>query len=205
MVAWSWQREGFVQLKSETEAKSECPPRRVGSIEYSVMPETGLDIFRCNTRSATLSVESCARMWTAAQDAEGRKAERLEMCRSCPIGACHAGGEVKRISRYYGSSICPRCRRGATRMIEGTRCISCYNREREIRSGKNARGTAPSKLAPLFPIEVNVIVGGVVTRHRHALARDMLEPMIEILSRTKGEVSFAFAGPRVESQCEDGI
>ncbi|MGX1197398.1 hypothetical protein [Parvibaculum sp. MBR-TMA-1.3b-4.2] len=178
--------------------------RKAEGIEYSVMPETGLDTFRCKRRSATLSAKACAAMWDAAQDAEGPKAERLEVCQSCSVGACHAGRELMPISGFYNSMICPRCRRGATRIIQGTRCVSCYNREREIISGKNAKGTAPSKLGKLFPVELNVVVDGVSTRHRHPLAVDRLEPMIEILRRTKGEVSFDFAGPKIEFQCEGG-
>jgi hypothetical protein len=38
---------------------------------------------------------------------------------------------------------CLRCERGSTRLVAGL-CISCCNREHEIRRGSNARGYAPA-------------------------------------------------------------
>ncbi|MDP3328739.1 hypothetical protein [Parvibaculum sp.] len=133
-------------------------------------------------------------MWREAQTAEGLKAERLEVCRLCPIGAAHAGEVVTATSRLFGSMICPRCRRGTTRMINGTRCVSCYNREREFMAGKNAKGTAPVKLGPLYPISVSYMIDGRAQRYSTNLARDLMEPMVSILRATRGNIAFAFLG-----------
>jgi len=43
------------------------------------------------------------------------KAEGLERCMRCPIGASHAGEAHVERSSFYGGNICPRCRRGMLR------------------------------------------------------------------------------------------
>lgn len=171
-----------------------APAPAVDGVVYSEMPGTDKPYFRCKRRKATLSVPACAHMWSEAQVADGLKAERLEVCRLCPIGAAHAGESVTVTSRLFGSMICPRCRRGTTRMINGTRCVSCYNREREFLAGKNAKGTAPVKLAPLFPVNLSYSVDGIPKRYSTNLARDLMEPMVSVLRATRGKIAFAFLG-----------
>lgn len=179
-------------------ASSKSPPvaddfSKADGVEYSAMPQMSVPYFRCDRRRAKLSIPACSKMWNAAQDATGHDAERLEVCRACPIGAAHAGKRVIARSKLYGASICPRCRKGATRMINDTRCISCYNREREILAGRNARGGMPSKLRKLYPFEVAYAIDGVAFRHRSDRAVDLMEPMIDVLRKTKGNVVFSFS------------
>lgn len=79
-------------------------------------------------------------------------------------------------------------------MINGIRCVSCYNREREVMAGKNAKGTAPVKLGPLFPINLSYIVDGSPQRFSTKCARDLMEPMVSVLRTTRGSIAFAFLG-----------
>jgi hypothetical protein len=123
----------------------------------------------------------------------------LDKCRSCPIGAAHAGATHVRYSRLYGASICPRCRKGVTRMIGGRTCVSCYNRSRELAKGRNARGNRPVELLSRAPhsIELMIAVDG-----RARVARvegvDLTEVVIQTLRTTRGEVEFGFAGGHAE-------
>jgi hypothetical protein len=156
-----------------------------------------LKMFACAPLRATLSQTGCAARWRAAQIATGYEADRLMVCRSCPVGAAHAGEEAIKYSPLYGSHICPRCRKGAFRMINNRRCISCFNRERELRDGKNARGNKPKGLLlkPLHGVEIKVAVNDNVQRLRVTMVIDTLEPMLQMLRTTPGELAFAFAGP----------
>lgn len=124
------------------------------------------------------------------------RASLTNTCRSCAIGAAHAGADHVHHSKLFGTSICPACRTGATRMIGNKVCVSCYNRRRELRAGKNARGNAPIELMqrPVHPIEFRMAVDGRPRRVR-AQGADLLEPMIQALRLTKGELAFAFSGP----------
>jgi hypothetical protein len=118
----------------------------------------------------------------------------LDTCRSCPIGAAHAGAVHVVYSRIFGAAICPRCRRGATRMIGGKVCVSCYNRGRELSAGKNARGNAPRELqarAPR-PLEIRIAIDGLATG-QSVVAVDRAEVMIQALRTTKGAVEFGYA------------
>lgn len=106
-----------------------------------------LKFFRCEWLKCSMSQEGCGRRFLQAAAAKGQAAERFESCRACPIGAAHAGSDHVHLSPLYGAAICPRCREGTTRMIGNPLCVGCYNRERELLSGKNARGNAPVELA----------------------------------------------------------
>ncbi|MFD3263161.1 hypothetical protein [Phenylobacterium ferrooxidans] len=160
-------------------AKSNISHRAVGAMRRDLVNEN----------------ESFAQSERVAGAMEAR-ASLTNTCRSCPIGAAHAGADHVHHSKLFGASICPACRTGATRMIGNKVCVSCYNRRRELRAGKNARGNAPIELMqrPVHPIEFRMAVDGRPRRVR-AQGADLLEPMVQALRVTKGELAFAFVGP----------
>lgn len=185
--------------KSETTAPAGEPSEAEG-VTYQANPlAPGLRFFRCEPYRATLSMPGCATRWRQAQEATGAAAESLTPCRGCKIGAAHAGERAVSYSALFGALICPRCRRGGSRMIGGRVCISCYNREREARAGKNARGTAPIKLQ-LRAVEYREVVDGQARRVRAEGVVDLMEPVVQTLRTTKGETFFAFAGAMVTRQ-----
>jgi hypothetical protein len=168
---------------------------RADDVGYFEYPGCDLPFFRCTPYRASLSTSACAGRWRAARDAKGAQADRFEKCRGCPIGAAHAGEAVITYSAYYDTSICPRCGIGGSRMIRGELCVSCYNRQRELLVGKNAKGTAPVKAARLQPHRIRVAVdGATVSDHVRPLAADTDEVMVSILRRTPGHVMFGFFG-----------
>jgi hypothetical protein len=122
-------------------------------------------------------------------------AEALDVCRGCPIGAAHAGAQHIHYSTLFGQEICPRCRRGGLRMIRNRLCVSCYNRRREIRAGRNGRGNRPTELLQRPPKarEFRLIIDGVARRHRDE-GVDLFEPMVQALRVNKGRIAFAFQG-----------
>jgi hypothetical protein len=89
-------------------------------------------------------------------------------------------------------------------MIGNRLCISDYNRSREMRAGKNARGNAPVKLLerPLHSIELMVEVDGEARRLRDRETSGMSETMVQILRTTKGEISFGFVGSGLQRRQE---
>jgi hypothetical protein len=91
-----------------------------------------------------------------AQHATDYEAERLLKCRDCAIGAARAGERQVHRSKLFGLKICPRCRRGGARMIGGRLCASDWNREREVRIGRNAKNTRPQLV--LEPRRLGVII-----------------------------------------------
>ncbi len=74
-------------------------------------------------------------------------------------------------------------------MIGNRRCVSCYNRERELRTGRNAKGHAPIKLRHLFRIELRYLVDGELRRFTDDVA-DTTEAIVQILRSTPGRVHF---------------
>jgi hypothetical protein len=108
-------------------------------------------IFRCIRLRADLPMACCARNF--------QKATAMA-CVRCPVGQYHAGllsidamQDSKRgASRWDSrpSGVCVRCGRQVWRLVRGhTICVSCYNREREVLHGANAKGSRPVKAASL--------------------------------------------------------
>jgi hypothetical protein len=141
-------------------------------------------------------MKGCAARWRTAQTAFGDAADRFAACRGCPIGAPHAGYAHVNYSPWYDVGICPRCAKGTTRMIGNRRCVGCYNRQREMKAGRNARGNLPIKLLerPLRRVDLLLEVDGEARRFVDHESTGMLETIIQVLRATKGQIAFAFAG-----------
>jgi len=148
--------------------------------------------FRCQPMAATLATEACGSNWRASHEPG---AERLLSCRVCPIGAVHAGETDASLSPLRGTKTCSRCALGTTRLIGGWLCVSCYNREREMRIGRNARGKAPSCMPPLMRRTLCMVeAGGLVKRLSRGLTMDTEELMVAALRDSDRTVRFCFNG-----------
>ena len=78
--------------------------------------------------------------------------------------------------------VCPRCERQAPRFINGRFCISCYNRDREARLGRNAKGGRPRICTSIHP--ERLAVAGAVASRPVVVDRVMSRPeAIAILAR----------------------
>jgi hypothetical protein len=163
-----------------------------------------LRTFRCERQAVTLSDRGCADRWRAAQKphqvAETR--ERLDECMRCPLGAVHAGVEPIHVARHYGSPICPRCGHHSMRMIGGTRCVGCYNREREFVSGVNGRGNPIQRVIPVYAVALRLVVDNDRPRQVHAMARETSEVVLATIRRTKGHMVFSAFRGRPDRQLE---
>lgn len=160
------------------------------SVEYSENPlMPGRVFFRCDRMRATLAVESCAGLWQhEASTNDGKHSQ----CRLCPLGAEHAGEKQAAMSPIKGALICGRCHRGATRLLGGHVCPSCYNRAREVRIGRNAKGTAPVKHCGLSARSIRFKSGDDIRRISMSQSLDTDELVIAALRDSSKSVVFAF-------------
>lgn len=117
--------------------------------------------FACSRLHGDVSVEWCAQTWRevncrkkAHRWGESRETIRDRTCKQCPLGAQHAGVDFVPPAVVVDSKVCPRCRRSSDRLIFGRLCVSCYNRDRERKIGRNAKGAAPKRLLPLYRVHV---------------------------------------------------
>jgi hypothetical protein len=119
-------------------------------------------IFRRIRLRADLSMACCARNFQSAT---------AMTCVRCPVGQYHAGllsvdatQDSKRgASRWDSrpSGVCVRCGRQVLRLVRGhTICVSCYNREREVLHGANAKGARPVKWGGLRQAHVELALDG---------------------------------------------
>jgi hypothetical protein len=160
-------------------------------IEYFTIPELpDKPMFRCERRNATLQVASCASMWKAANSK--CNAESNISCRTCPLGAVHAGEGDAVMSHLRGVEICSRCHRVGMRLIGGDICVSCWNRAREVIVGKNARGRKPLNHPPIVPHAITVLTGKSLVTIKRAYAISTDELIIAALRDSTRQVYFSF-------------
>lgn len=154
----------------------------------------GVPFFTCERLYASLTVTSCAERW---REAANPHADRYSACRACPVGAAHSGVANASVSPLRGSLVCSRCGGGQMRLIRGNLCVSCYNREREVIKGKNARGMVPTKLAKLDPRTICYASNGAVHVARTERTAGITELVISTLRDAAHQVAFGWRGPRV--------
>jgi hypothetical protein len=166
-------------------------------VQYFAIEGCAKSFFRCDTLRSTLSSDACAANWRRAQRLRPDQVTAVHRCRQCPVGAAHAGEKIIVRSPLFGSDWCPRCRKFAGRMIGGTRCISCYNREREFIVGRNAKGTAPQ--FRFDPRRIGVVIDGARVDLREGHTADALELALAVLRIAPGRIMFTRArgGPAI--------
>lgn len=105
---------------------------RAAGVQYrELLP--GYIAFDCIPLRAALSPKSCGDRWA--------KAEPGSSCNGCIIGAQHAG--EKPTPPKPMRLPCLRCGSTEQRLIGRVVCVSCFNRQRELERGANAKGCFP--------------------------------------------------------------
>ena len=92
--------------------------------------------------------------------------------------------------------MCSRCGRGDLRLIRGALCVSCYNREREVVKGINARGVPPTKLSRLDPRAICYASNGGVHVRRSERTAGLRELVVATLREATHQVAFGWRAPR---------
>ena len=159
--------------------------------ENELLP--GKPMFRCERLSASLRVSSCAEMWVEANRLGA--GDRNYRCRSCPIGAVHAGAKDPAVNPLRGSTLCVRCARTDMRLIHGLVCVSCANRAYEWRKGKNAKGAFPKQHPGLVKVRVRFCVEGKA-KHLEREVADAAELVVELLRDQESRIVFGMGRGR---------
>lgn len=171
-------------------------------IEYFTIPELpDKPMFRCEKLHGSMQIATCGERWKIANDMQNVDG-KFGACQNCTIGARHAGvGEIS-ASPLRGMSICARCHQGTTRLVFKHLCVSCYNREREYRIGKNARGAVPVRHPELHELEVKYLDGDVPSKLRREAVQPV-ELVVAVLRDTSKPVVFGFNTKRPELPQKD--
>lgn len=154
------------------------------------------DYVRC-THYGLMPIASCAQNWRRAPR-ECRDTGRLSRCVGCPFGRGAAGAEPAVPPPPF---FCTRCRRTGQRLTRGGLiCVSCANREQEVRKGANRKGAAPRKWACLERREAIAWQCGAksgVYQATHAL--DAAELLLQVCVRNGFKTTIGgFGGVRLE-------
>lgn len=158
-------------------------------IEYFTLPELpDRPCFKCARRNATLQVATCAATWLQANSRA--RSEFSHQCQICPVGAFHAGEGDLTMSHLRGKEICARCFRVGLRLISGDICVSCWNRQREVFIGSNARGKKPTNHPPIQAFRAAILCGGKVTLIKRAHSTSTEELIVAALRDNTRQVFF---------------
>ena len=160
-------------------------------IYFELKELPGVPVFKCEKLRATLSQKNCSDMWRRATMGDD---DRVSRCKNCQIGALHAGESEASMSPLRGANICARCHETGRRLVGKHLCVSCYNRQLEIIKNTNARGVAPSRLAPLNRRAVKYRTADGMRVHTADLSANMTELVVALLRDNKKQTQFAFLG-----------
>lgn len=163
-----------------------------------------------------MNTDACTRYFTVAPGLAATG--RLSGCIACPAGAMHSIFTPPEPA-LESVGVCIRCRRdpldgsqyrstrtGRLRMVRGgLLCVSCFNREREVILGRNARNTTPK--APALPkTKLGHIVDGKVTVVHLPAVKDAVEGALTILRKAGGKGTISWVGAGVQrlaaSECD---
>lgn len=160
------------------------------SISYRAHPLAPGWYFDCPLGNGLLSDKACGALY---KDKSKQGRERHPMCVRCPVGAIHAGEADRLQSRFFKSNLCVRCFRPCARKLRGALCPSCYNRERELIAGKNARGKYPVLARPLKKERLGCVIGGNAVVRQFDRVTSRVEAMLMVLGKEEGVVAFFWA------------
>jgi hypothetical protein len=152
-------------------------------------------LFLCEKQRMRLTEAGCARLWRAAQEKRPEAWEAKYHCFTCRIGAANAGETMSDTVEETEAlrSICPRCRRRSDRIIAGHLCISCYNRQREVNTGRNRKGTRPRLTDVLHTETFAIVTAEGITVAKAAAVTGVLEAIIACARAATGPVAFTSA------------
>ena len=151
--------------------------------------------FSCPAGMGTLSDKACGDSYKLSWLPESIACSRRFKCRDCNVGRVHAGEAVKKSSQFFSKVFCCRCERSANRLIHGSVCISCYNRERELKIGKNARGTVPIGLKPLYPVTLLIADETTVSVRRFDAVAGIKEAVLTYARSHDEQFQFGWCAP----------
>lgn len=159
------------------------------------------EFFRCEKLKATLSTKACQGNYRQAMSPRGLDYGLRPQCRGCPLGAFHAGlvPETASSSRFLGRLICSRCHESARRLIRKSICVSCYNREREVAIGRNAKGGAPVNCRQVSSATLACLIGEEATMRVQRFDRvtSRVEAVLSMVRTETKAVAFGWVAPPI--------
>ena len=187
----------------------------MSAVNYFSMEGAPGQYFTCG-RYGTMSVPSCARNYAAAPAAS--KSGRLEACVGCAVGREHAGETLTLpvVSAAPAAPetglFCVRCRKsgrdeesrlvGRMRLVrDHTICVSCYNREREVLKGANAKGAKPKKWKHLYFARVGLVSGGALRVEQLSQpVSDQFEAALTVMRRSGRPQYLSWTGGSIQQE-----
>ena len=121
-----------------------------------------MDLVDCGRRKLRLTEKACADFWRQSNPTAPPAWEGRHACHQCPFGAARCGEKVDphAAEKSRLALICPRCCNKTDRMVNGERCVSCYNRAEEVKRGKDRKGSVPGLARRLGSVTAVVLKAG---------------------------------------------
>lgn len=148
--------------------------------------------FDCTRMNLRLTEYGCAKLYRSTLKKAPQPYEGRHHCVACVTGAQHAGVTLSVVNAVVEAlrPICPRCTRPTSRMIRNRLCVSCYNRDREVARGTNAKGNKPELTHQLWAVALRVLASDGAAVVRHETVIDLREGLLAAARGAKSILSF---------------
>ncbi len=145
-----------------------------------------------------LTTAGCARLFLSTRDRRPCPWEGRRACVGCQIGVVNAGGQPAgpvELAAEIWKDCCSRCQVSGSRLVGGHLCVSCYNRDREARAGRNAKGTRPGLADAIHPVTIIMTRAGEVERLHADRVLSAAELMVAAAKATTSPMMFGWGAP----------
>jgi hypothetical protein len=158
-----------------------------------------VELFRCDRTGMKLTPAGCARLFQSTREERPRPWEGRFACIACPIGAVNAGEDADPCAAAIEvwRSCCVRCLVGGYRLIGGSLCVSCYNRDREAAIGRDRKGHRPRLADHLHYIAISLVQGDTTASLQADRALSATEILVAAAKHATGIMSFGWRPPDV--------
>lgn len=157
-----------------------------------------LALVTCERRPLRLTEAACARFFLSSNPVSPPVWEGRVACHGCPAGAARSGSAIDPLMalRDRLQHVCPRCLKTSQRIIANRLCVSCYNRDLEVRRGTNGKGRPPVRaLARLRPSRIVVVDNGKALDLADQRSAGPLELVLREVRLGSTAVAFGWASP----------
>jgi hypothetical protein len=153
-----------------------------------------VELVPCTRRQMKLTTAGCVRLFNSVAEEKPKPWEARSACIACPAGAVRNGRRPNQAAEGVEAwrLCCTRCQAAGRRMIAGSLCVSCYNRDREAAVGRDRKGHRPRLADQIHAARIVVIRDGTATPTHFNRVLNAAEALVATAKSATGPLLFGW-------------